>query len=150
MKFSNCTNVTVRDKTVEAGKENCVDAVRGANYRWGGCTFKDGAGVSTFTLKGSIDGWLIDECVVGHGKNTDIELGQFDNYWYIGRPPTRNGIIRDSSSTYGKPIRITCWNAEPPKIVDTDVKITKIPAIVWFPYFCVRWITIRITNKFLK
>lgn len=143
MKFSNCTNVTVGGTTVSAGRENCVDAVRGSNYLFTDCILADGAGVSTVTLKGSIDGWQFNNCVIGHGKETDIEVGQFDNYWYVGRAPTRNGTIENCVSNDGSPIKITCWDADKPTIVNSNVKIVKVPWIIWFPYFCFRYVVVH-------
>lgn len=144
MKFSACTNVHVQGDTIVAGQENNVDAVRGSNYTSTSCALLDGAGVSTFTIKGAIDGWTLDSCTIGRGKETDLEVGQFDKYWYVGRPATRNGKIVDCKSTDGAPISITCWNADYPTIINSNVKVTKIPALIWFPYFCFRWIWIRI------
>jgi hypothetical protein len=137
MKFSACNDAVVTDKIVEAGRENCLDAVRGSNYAFIGCTLRDGAGIASVTLKGSIDGWRFDQCVIGRGK-TDIELGQYDNYWHPGRKPTRNGVLTDCKSTGGKPIRIVCWDATPPKIINTNAKIVKVPKFIWLPYFYFR------------
>ena len=143
MKFSDCTNVLVTGRFVTAGSENCVDAVRGSNYNWDKCETQDGAGRSTFTIKGSIDGWSILQSVIGHGRRTDIELGQFDNYWTPGRKPTRNGLIKACVSEDGSPIRVTCWNADKPEVIASKVKIRRVPWIIWFPYFCFRYLTIR-------
>ena len=143
MKFSDCTNAVIDGRYVAAGRENCVDAVRGSNYLWDKCTLDDGAGVSTFTIKGSIDGWKIRDSIIGHGKQTDIELGQFDDYWKPGRAPTRNGLIENCESSDFSSIRVTCWNADKPRIEGSNVKIRRVPWIVWFPYFCFRYLTIR-------
>lgn len=139
LKFSNCTHVVVNGKVVEAGNENCVDAVRGAGYTFTGCKLQDGAGIATVTLKGAIDHWTFADCTIGKGYETDIELGQFDDYWHVGRAPTRNGMILNCDSTSG-PIRVTCWDAERPAVSGSNVQITKIPWIIWFPYFCFRWL----------
>lgn len=144
MKFSDCTNVVVTDKEIAAGSENCIDAVRGSYYFFDSCKTQDGARVSTFTVKGSIDGFILYNCLIGKGKQTDIELGQFDNYWYPGRKPTKRVKIVLCKSTTGKPIRVTCWDAERPEVVNSDVKVIKIPWIIWFPYFCIRYIQIRL------
>lgn len=144
LKFGDATNVHVETKTVCPGQENCLDAVRGGNYLWEDCTFLDGSGVSTVTLKGSIDKFTFRDCSIGRGKNTDIELGQFDKYWYVGRPPTRNGLIDNCHSADGQPIRVTCWDAERPEAFFSNVSVTKVPWIVWFPYFCFRYVYIRL------
>jgi hypothetical protein len=46
MKFSDCTNAVINGRYIVAGRENCVDAVRGANYEWRACSLASGAGVS--------------------------------------------------------------------------------------------------------
>jgi hypothetical protein len=142
-KFYRCTDVKFSGHTVFAGRENCADATGCTNLEWSSCVFEPNAGISTFTIKGATDGWRIVESNIGHGKETDVELGQFDNSWYAGRPPTRNGLIFNCRSGDGKPIKVTCWNAEPPKVIDSDVKIVRVPWIVWFPYFCWRYIRHR-------
>jgi hypothetical protein len=139
MKFSDCTNVYVRSKYVAAGKENAVDAVRGRDYVFSDCAFANGAGVATATVKGSIDGWAFEECFIGKAKSgTDIEVGQYDDYWHPGRPPTRNGRIHDCQTVDGTPITVTLWDATAPSVVRTHVKIRRIPKLLWFPYFLFR------------
>ena len=140
MKFSGCSNAFVYNLYVTAGRENCIDAVRGTDYIWSCVRTEDGAGVAAFTIKGAIDGWAILGSTIGHGKETDIEVGQFDIHWYPGRAPTRNGVIDACKSTDGKPIRVTLWNAEKPKVTQSSVKIRRIPWIIWFPYFLYRYI----------
>lgn len=145
LKFSYCFDARTVNKLVMPGRENCVDAVRGANYYWGYCQFADGAGVATMTIKGSIDGWHVDGCVIGKSKTwTDIELGMFDNYWYFGRPPTRNGRITNCTRPDGKPIRVWLWDAQKPVVENSNVRIIKVPALVWFPYFTLRYFMTKI------
>jgi len=128
MKFSNCTNVFVADKDVVSGQENALDMVRGSNYRFYRCTFSKGP-VAAATIKGSIDGWKMGDCYC-----PTIELGQFDNYWYPGRPPTRNGWLKDMR---GK-VRVICWDAEPPVVENSKVSIWRVPKFIWYPYFLFR------------
>jgi hypothetical protein len=93
--------------------------------------------LGALTIKGAIDGWKVMGCTFdGHGDEFDIELGQYDKYWYIGRQPTKNGEIIDSGAIDGKPLKVLVWNAEIPKVVRSNVKIVKIPGLLWFPYFC--------------
>lgn len=143
VKFYRCTSAYFRSHTVQPGRENCIDATGCVNLTLTDSTFLPGAGISAFTIKGATDGWTIADSVIGHGKETDVELGQFDNSWYIGRPPTRNGLIAYCRSNDGRPIKVTCWNAEPPKVIGSRVKIVRVPWIVWFPYFCWRYIRHR-------
>ena len=143
MKFSDCTHVCVSDRYIRAGSENCIDAVRGSNYVFRNCDTEDGAGVSTFTIKGAIEGWSIKRTMIGRARKTEIEVGQFDNYWKPGRKPTRRGLIELCERTDGEAIRVTCWDAEPPTVVNSNVKIRRVPWIIWFPYFYLRFLTIR-------
>lgn len=137
LKFSNCKNITVDRCTIFGGKEDCIDAVRGSNY-----VIKN-SNLSPFhngiTLKGSIDGVRIENVIFdGHGKDCDIDIGQFDNYWWIGRPATRNVQISNVKSADGKPVIVRLWDADAPAIVNSDVKIIRVPKFIWWPYFVFR------------
>jgi hypothetical protein len=149
LKFSNCTDITVDKCEIQGGKEDCIDAVRGSNY-----TFKNTDLYPVYngiTLKGSIDGVTIDNVEFKtHGSDCDIELGQFDNYWYIGRPPTRNVIIHNVNSDDGVPVKVKLWDAVTPVVIDSNVKIIKIPKLIWFPYFVFRAIQTRGIKNIFK
>jgi hypothetical protein len=151
-KFSLCTDVRSEECEVMCGKENCCDAVRGAAYEWVGCRFiTRPPSKGAFTIKGSIDGWRIESCIFdGHGDEFDIEVGQFDNYWYLGRKPTRRGVVMNCLATDDRPIKIVVWDGEPPVVSGSNVKVTKVPKTIWLPYFCFRYIQIRIHNLFSK
>lgn len=158
LKFSNCENITVRNCTILGGKEDCIDAVRGSNYTFD--TVALAPKHNGITLKGSIDTANIANVEFqSHGKDCDIELGQYDNYWYIGRAPTRNVSIIDTNAIDGKPIVIKVWDGEMPTVTGSNVKIVKIPKFIWWPYFVFRAIQTRgiknistpvDTNSFIK
>lgn len=149
LKFSNCNNIVVDGCTIEGGKEDCIDAVRGSNYTFNNTLLsprKNG-----ITLKGSIDGYSINEVsYVSHGSDCDMEFGQYDNYWYIGRKPTRNGRISHVKSVSGKQLILKLWDAEVPVITDSNIKVVKIPKIVWWPYFVFRAIQTRGIKNIFK
>ena len=149
LKFSNCSNATVSGCNIKGGKEDAIDAVRGENLRIVNCSLtphKNG-----ITLKGSIVNYCIDGVkFLTHGSDCDMEFGQFDNYWYIGRKPTRGGIINNVNATDGKPVVIKLWDATAPTVTDSNVKIVKIPKIVWFPYFVFRAIQVRGIKNIFK
>jgi len=149
LKFSNCANVTVRNCTIEGGKEDCIDAVRGENY-----TFTETILIphkNGITLKGSIVNYNINNITFNaHGSDCDMEFGQYDNYWYIGRKATRGGIIDTIKAVDNKPIKIKLWDAEPPTITNTNVKIIKVPKIIWWPYFVFRCIQVRGIKNIFK
>jgi len=137
LKFSNCKDIVVDGCTVTGGQEDCIDAVRGSNYTIKNCTLLPY--VNGITLKGSIDGIRIQNVVfANHGKECDIDIGQFDNYWWIGRASTRNIRIDGVNATDGKPVIVRLWDSDTPTVTNSNVKIIRIPKIIWWPYFVFR------------
>ncbi len=141
LKFSNCVNTLVQNITVPRGKENAIDAVRGSRYVFHNC-FVNGS----ITLKGAIDSVIIDSCVINSTGKFAIELGQFDNYWTYGRKPTSNVTITDTQSANGSPITVYLWDADKPHVINSNVKIVKIPKIIWLPYFLFRRTYLKATG----
>lgn len=142
MKFSNCMNVVVDGVEIHGGKEDCIDAVRGSNYLFHDLVLVPL--VNGVTLKGSIDGCELKNIKISkQGKDYTIEIGQYDNYWYFGRKPTRNIKINNVSMMDGSAVKIRLWDAETPTITDSNVKISKMPKILWIWYFCFRAIQTR-------
>jgi len=142
LKFSNCTAILVDDCEIHGGKEDCIDVVRGANY-----TVKNSdlyPEQNGITIKGSVDGVKLDNIVFKtHGRDCDIELGQYDNYWYVGRPPTRNVVLHNIKSEDEKPVIVKVWDANVPIVENSNVRIIRIPKLIWFPYFVFRAIQTR-------
>lgn len=137
LKFSNCTNITVSNCEIYGGKEDAIDAVRGEHYTVKNTTLHPVH--NGVTVKGSIDGFTIENITFEtHGKDCDIELGQFDNYWWIGRAPTRNVVIKNVQSADGKPVIVKLWDATKPIVENSNVKLIKIPKFIWFIYFVIR------------
>lgn len=142
LKFSNCTNTTVNNCKIYGGKEDCIDAVRGSNYVFKNLDlFPKYNGI---TVKGSVDGVTVANVnFETHGSDCDMEFGQYDNYWYIGRKPTRNINVVEVMPVDGSPVVIKLWDAETPAITNSNVKIIKIPKFIWWPYFVFRAIQTR-------
>lgn len=133
VKCSNVTGLTISGLTIPASREDSIDCVRGGNYTVQNCTVG-----GSITVKGAINGCTIyGSCVSG-----TIELGQYDNYWKPGRAPSQNVSILDCTSPDGSPIRVKVWDAEVPLVLLSNVKLTKIPRWIWWPYFLFR----RLTN----
>lgn len=134
-KCSSCIGFGADGLDIAGGsREDSVDCVRGSNYSFRRCIIR-----GSTTIKGSINGWLFEDNEV----HAQIEVGQFDNYWNPGTPPTRGGVIRRTYHPGGK-VKVVLWNADVPTIEGSDVQITKVPWVVWFPYFCWRYIYIRL------
>ncbi|MFH1742156.1 MAG: hypothetical protein ABIH23_24395, partial [bacterium] len=139
LKCSDCHGVTIDAITIQGGRENCFDAVRGSNYLLQNVKLcPNGSGGIVF--KGAIDGWALDNLYFhAHGKSSDIEIGQFSKWWQPGDPPTRKGLIRWVTSNDGKPVEVWLWDAEMPQITQSNVRVHRVPWIVWFPYFLWRY-----------
>lgn len=149
VKISNCVACDVLNITIQGGTEDCIDAVRGKSLVVENCILQAfGAGV--VTIKGSFDNAQINSCTISPGKKRDIELGQFDNYWYPGRKPTRNVTIDSCRTADYKPIRVTLWDADEPKVINSSVKVTRIPKIIWFPYFLFMYVVVRLSGAKTK
>ena len=138
MKFSNCKNVIVNGVTIDGGTEDCIDAVRGENYLFQNLSlnlYRNG-----ITIKGSIDGWHLKNILFNRkGADYTVEIGQYDNYWHVKRPPTRNGIIENIRLENGSTLTIRVWDAEKPTLLNCpNVRVIKIPKLIWFPYFVFR------------
>ena len=132
-KCSNVNGLIARGLTIPASREDSIDCVRGNGYSFESCTIE-----GSVTVKGSIDGSSLSNCVV----SGTVELGQYSNYWVNGSAPTRNISLVNCCSPDGAPIRVKLWDAEMPRIENTSVKVTRIPKWVWLPYFIFR----RLTN----
>ena len=133
VKCSNCTGLVISGLTIPASREDSIDCVRGSNYLIQSCTIR-----GSVTVKGAIEGFELNNCVI----SGTVELGQYDNYWFKGRAPTRYVRLVNSCSPDGSPIRVKLWDAEIALIAGTSVQVTRIPKWIWWPYFLFR----RLTN----
>jgi len=132
-KCSNVSNLTATGLVIPASREDSIDCVRGSNYLIQSCTIQ-----GSVTVKGAIEGFELNNCVI----SGTVELGQYDNYWFKGRAPTRYVRLVNCCSPDGSPIRIKIWDAELALIAGTSVQVTRIPKFIWLPYFLFR----RLTN----
>ena len=133
VKCSNCTGLVISGLTIPASREDSIDCVRGSNYLIQSCTIR-----GSVTVKGAIEGFELNNCVI----SGTVELGQYDNYWFKGRAPTRYVRLVNCCSPDGSPIRVKLWDAEIALIAGTSVQVTRIPKWIWWPYFLFR----RLTN----
>ena len=133
LKASNCTGLVISGLTIPASREDSIDCVRGSNYLIQSCTIR-----GSVTVKGAIEGFELNNCVI----SGTVELGQYDNYWFKGRAPTRYVRLVNCCSPDGSAIRVKLWDAEIALIAGTSVQVTRIPKWIWWPYFLFR----RLTN----
>ena len=149
LKFSNCSNATVENCSIQGGKEDCIDVVRGENFKVLHTYLsprKNG-----ITIKGGFVNYLIESVkFFSHGSDCDMEFGQYDNYWYIGRKPTRGGMLSNISAEDENPVVVKLWDATVPEMFNSHVKIVKIPKMIWWPYFVFRCIQVRGFKNIMK
>lgn len=140
-KCSGTSNLTAQDLVIPASvNEDSIDCTRGANYRWLRCIVQ-----GSVTLKGAIQKWLFQDSTV----DGNIEVGQFDNYWYPGRIPTAGGVIANTKTSTGAKVKVTLWDAEKPLVLNSDVEFIVKPKWMWLPFFLSQYVWVRIVNLFL-
>lgn len=159
---SNVWDVTYSNKTVINWVEDCLDLCRVFSSRFYRLKLFP-RGRNGITVKGASVGNNFWEIEFGcHGSECDIELGQFDNYWYPGRPPTSHNAFsaRPDPSTTGSviwgypadavdpehPVKIILWDAETNTFDFKHVSIKRVPKYIWFPYFLFRYVSLRAEN----
>lgn len=147
LKISNCQNTLVENCRVVGGIEDSVDQVQGRATMIRGCRLKP-TGKNGVTAKGAIDGIELNDVLYeSHGSECDAEFGQFDKYWKPGRAATRNIRLVNVRAVDGRPVRVKLWNATKPTVIGGNVKVVKMPWIVWFPYFVFRYVQVNWLKK---
>lgn len=142
-KASNLSNTVFESCVFSGGSEDTFDAVRGNNYVFRNCVFKNPQ-LQNVTLKGGIKGIRFESCsFLGKPKIAHIVLGQYSDYDLCGIDSTRNIELVNCSTDQSK-ISIILWNSEPPVVSRSRVIIKKIPKFIVFFYFLFRKIQQRI------
>lgn len=150
---SNATDCFWAHKAVWNYVEDCVDICRGFRLTLQSFFLHIG-GVNGITVKGaSADVAFTDltlQVEPGAKPTSHVELGQFDNYWYPGRAPTRRcqfsgpGFFPEQ-----RPVEVWAWDADIASCsfdFQSGHRVTKVPAVVWFPYFLFRYTQLRLVN----
>lgn len=145
LKLSNCRNVVVSNKTIWNWREDCLDLCRVHGAVLSNLILYP-LGPNGITVKGASSDNLVEFALMRHGSRCDVELGQFDNYWYPGRPPTRDTHIVVLGVV---PAKILLWDSTEPK-VEGPHTIRRIPKFVWFPYFLFRYTQLRLENVYRR
>jgi hypothetical protein len=145
IKVSHCQGLLIANKYVENQHEDCVDIVCVAHSTFDGFTLRP-RGRNGITVKDrSRSVYFVGLSFLSHGKECDVELGQFSNAWYPGAQPTSDILLAGPGSLDGLPVKIRLWDATDPEVSFPHV-IQRVPKWVWFPYFCSRYALLRITN----
>lgn len=142
LKVSNASNVEVSNKTIRNWSEDCLDLVRVTNgYFFGLVLFPRGR--NGITIKGASSWVIVRFRLVERGRSCDVEIGAFDNYWYPGRPPTRQIGLYPDPNGYAPVVRL--WDATNVTVLGPH-RLMRVPKYVWFPYFLFRYALLRAGN----
>lgn len=145
-KGSQVEEITADGLTIPGGKENNVDFVRGRAGKIVNCTLLPGAGQGGIVAKGSFADLEVINSTVPNGPKFGIQLGQFDNYWFPGRAPTRRTRLQNVSTGQGTALLVELWDAETPTVEDCPDGVTfkRVPKWKWLPYFLIMWCWVRL------
>jgi hypothetical protein len=142
LKVSNCSEVRIENKDLLNDGEDCLDLCRVSDSSFWKLVLTP-RGKNGITIKGASSLVYVSFLLLGHGSECDVELGQFDNYWYPGRKPTQ--FIHLHVDPEGETPIIRLWDADYPAVHGPH-RIVRIPKVVWFPYFLFRYTQLRVEN----
>jgi hypothetical protein len=145
VKVSHCRGIFVANKSIANFVEDCLDVVCVSHSTFHNLTLAP-HGRNGITVKDrSRSVYFVGLSFLSHGKECDVELGQFSNAWYPGAQPTSDILLAGPGSLDGLPVKIRVWDATDPEVRFPHV-IQRVPKWMWFPYFCSRYALLRITN----
>jgi hypothetical protein len=146
LKVSKAIDVTVKNKMIRNWSEDCLDLVRVRDSIFEKFTLFP-YGKNGITAKGASVGIQLGFKLLANGRECDVELGQFDNYWYPGREPTREIYITVDPA--GKAALVRLWDAKD-VVVTGPHRLVREPKWKWYPYFLFRYAQIRVENVWRK
>ena len=111
---SRCQFFTLRADVIFGGKEDCVDCNNRAEEIAVYATLFRPQGKYLATIKGGCAGVFLIGRVYGHGKEVDVDLGN----WSDQSQEETIGVKLALESNDGKPITIRVLNAKKPKLLD--------------------------------
>lgn len=147
-KLSHGIGAKVANKHIVNRNEDCLDICRVFDARITDIVLEP-FGRNGITVKGASRDVIINAVLLCHGSECDLEVGQFDNYWYPGRAPSVVSV--NIASAVGQPVRVRLWDGS--LLSDhfsPSARVTRIPKAIWFPYFLFRYAQLRLTNVFLR
>lgn len=127
LKISRSNNVVIKKCNIFGGREDCVDM----NNYCSNILIEDvkvhSGGKYCFTIKGgSRDITLKDIVVEGHGKEVDIDIGNWSDQ---SSELTTNVILENVTSLNGTPVTVRVLWADKPTIIGGNIKLKVIPKI---------------------
>lgn len=143
-KASNLENVIIENCIFSGGSEDNFDIVRGENYTFKNCTFKN-PNLQNLTIKGGARGIKFINCkFMGKPKKSHIVFGQYSDYDLCGIGKTENIEIINCLTDQNR-ITVELWNARKIKVVNSNVRVKNISKFVVWWYF-----KLRKAQQFLK
>lgn len=152
LKISKCSAVTISNKTVHGGNEDCVDLVRVQESDFINLMLSPRN--NGITIKGaSVGNEFIDLQFATRAATQEIEIGQFDNYWYPGRRPSERNYFSGPGRLDGERVRVVVWDGkvlDAQFAFDSGVEIKRVSKFIWYPYFLFQYARIRAENLIRK
>ena len=125
LKLSHATNTQILSSMIYGGTEDCIDMNRYCENILVQDTRLHPFGSYCCTIKGGTKNVILKNIVLGgHGKETDIDLGN----WSDQSSELTTNITLDNVTCYdGSPVRVRVLWADPPTVIGGNVKVTVIP-----------------------
>jgi len=117
LKLSNCYDTTLTAATVYGGSEDVLDINRGANlYVYIKKAMPRGKYVAT--IKGGAENITIKiDCLIGHGKETDFDLGNWSDQEPLKRTKK---VYLDITTSDGSPVKVRVLHAWKPILLNAE------------------------------
>jgi len=137
LKLSHVNRAAIYDTTIFGSQEDAIDIMRYSQLiHLKNCRLY-GAGKYVVTIKGGCDLVALENVIIEqHGKTVDIDLG---NFTPITKARTTNVVLRNVTSSDGKPVRVRVLNADKPTVEGGNVKVIVYP----------KWV-VKLVFMFLK
>ena len=133
LKLSHASNITVKDCIITGGKEDCIDMNRMCENVLIEDTHLFSGGSYCVTIKGGTKNVTLKNVTIdGHGKETDIDLGN----WSDQSSELTTGIVLDNvQSKTGMPVRVrVLWANKPTITGGSNVDVTVVPKFLVLIY----------------
>lgn len=153
LKLSKVRHITLVNKTMIGGTEDCLDIVRGEDNALIHCTFIPSVRTKQIaTIKGGVKGVTLNDCTFIQTEKpnniwgADIVLGDWTNYDVVQRPKVRDVVFIAPVIKMSRPLVIAVLHSEKPRFVNTDMSKIKVKV---FPRWFV-WLRFNVRRLFDK